>query len=84
MAPRSKKPEFFSLATPIEVRGNFADFGVGIQAGGLFGTTIRFITSPVVTPLRRLFTKDLPVDGADVCGFTIGADNRFAKAAGCK
>ena len=85
MAPTPKKPEFFSLATPIEVRGNFDDFGVGVQAGGLFGTTIRFITSPVVTPLRRLFTKDLPGDGGDVCGMAIGPQKREGKApAGCK
>jgi uncharacterized protein involved in outer membrane biogenesis len=85
MAPTPKKPEFFSLATPVEVRGNFADFGVGIQAGGLIGTTVRFIASPVTVPLRRLFSKDLPADGGDVCGMTIGPENRTAKApAGCK
>jgi uncharacterized protein involved in outer membrane biogenesis len=85
MAPTAKKPEFFSLATPIEVRGSFTDFGVGIQAGGLFGTTIRFIASPVTVPLRRLFTKDLPGDGGDVCGIAIGPENREGKApAGCK
>ena len=85
MAPTPKKPEFFSLATPVEVRGNFADFGVGVQPGGLIGTSIRFIASPVTVPLRRLFTKDLPADGADVCGMAIGPENRSAKApAGCK
>jgi len=85
MAPTPKKPEFFSLATPVEVRGNFADFGVGIQAGGLIGTTVRFIASPVTVPLRRLFSKDLPGDGSDVCGMAIGPENRSAKApAGCK
>ncbi len=85
MAPTPKKPEFFSLATPVEVRGHFADFGVGIQAGGLFGTTIRFITSPVTVPLRRLFGKDLPGDGGDVCGMSIGPENPAARApAGCK
>jgi len=85
MAPTPKKPEFFSLATPMEVRGNFADFGVGVQAGGLFGTTIRFIASPVTVPLRRLFSKDLPGDGSDVCAMAIGPENRSAKApAGCK
>jgi len=84
MAPTPKKPEFFSLSTPIEVRGSFDDFGVGVQPGGLFGTTIRFITSPVTVPLRRLFTKDLPADGKDVCGIAIGPENRSAKApAGC-
>jgi len=85
MAPTPKKPEFFSLATPMEVRGKFADFGVGIQAGGLIGTTVRFIASPVTVPLRRLFSKDLPGDGSDVCGMAIGPENRTAKApAGCK
>jgi hypothetical protein len=85
MAPRPKKPEFFSLATPIEVKGNFADFGVGIQAGGLFGTSIRFITSPVVVPLKRLFTRDLPTDGEDVCSLPIGPQNRSVKKpAGCR
>jgi uncharacterized protein involved in outer membrane biogenesis len=85
MAPTPKRPEFFSLATPVEVRGNFTDFGVGVQAGGLIGTSIRFIASPVTVPLRRLFTKDLPADGADVCGMAIGPENRSAKApAGCK
>ena len=84
MAPTPKKPEFFSLATPVEVRGNFDDFGVGIQAGGLIGTSVRFIASPVTVPLRRLFSKDLPADGADVCGMAIGPENRSAKApAGC-
>jgi len=85
MAPTPKKPEFFSLATPVEVRGNFADFGVGIQAGGLIGTSVRFIASPVTVPLRRLFSKNLPADGGDVCGMAIGPENRSAKApAGCK
>ncbi len=85
MAPTPKKPEFFSLATPVEVRGNFDDFGVGIQAGGLIGTTVRFIASPVTVPLARLFSKDLPADGGDVCGMAIGPENRSVKApAGCK
>jgi uncharacterized protein involved in outer membrane biogenesis len=85
MAPTPKKSEFFSLATPIEVRGKLADFGVGIQPGGLFGTTIRFIASPVTVPLSRLFSKELPADGGDVCGMAIGPENRTVKApAGCR
>lgn len=85
MAPTPKKPEFFSLATPVEVKGQFADFGVGIQAGGLFGTAIRFVASPVTVPLQRLAGKDLPVDGTDVCGIMIGSENRSSKApAGCR
>jgi len=30
MAPKAKRPEFFSLATPIKVQGSFDDFGVGV------------------------------------------------------
>ncbi|MGD9286773.1 MAG: AsmA family protein [Desulfobacterales bacterium] len=62
-----KKPEFFSLATPIEVRGKISDFKIGVAPGGLFGTTIRFITSPLHVPLRRLFSEDLPPAGNDIC-----------------
>ncbi len=41
MAPTPKKPHYFSLVPPIEVKGNFSDFGVGIQSGGLIGTTLK-------------------------------------------
>ena len=66
-APRGKKPEFFSLATPIKVHGSFADFRVGVKTGALAGTAIQFITSPIHAPIRRLFTKPLPTGGEDVC-----------------
>jgi hypothetical protein len=54
LAPRPKKPEFFSAATPIQVKGSFSDFGVGVRPEDLVGTVIRFVTSVVVVPLRRL------------------------------
>jgi uncharacterized protein involved in outer membrane biogenesis len=85
MAPTPKKAEYFSLATPIEVKGKFSDFGVGVQAGGLIGTAVNFIASPVTTTFQRLFGKELPADGNDVCAMAIGPDNRSAKPpAGCR
>jgi len=85
MAPTAKKAEYFSLATPIEVKGKFTDFGVGIQAGGLIGTTVNFIASPVTTTFKRLLGQELPADGQDVCGMPIGPENKSTKApAGCK
>jgi uncharacterized protein involved in outer membrane biogenesis len=85
MAPTPKKAEYFSLATPVEVKGKFSDFGVGIQAGGLVGTVVNFAASPVTTTIRRLFGKELPADGQDVCAMAIGAKNRSAKPpAGCR
>jgi uncharacterized protein involved in outer membrane biogenesis len=85
MAPTPKKSEYFSLATPIEVNGKFSDFGVGLQPGGLIGTAVRFIVSPVSATIRRLFGKELPADGKDVCAMPIGPKNRLAKLpAGCR
>jgi len=67
LAPKAKKPEFFSLATPIKVNGTFKDFGLDLSIGSLFGTVISFITSPVHVPIRRLLVDELPRDGKDAC-----------------
>ena len=67
MAPKAKKAEFFSLATPIEVKGTFTDYKVGVKPGGLIGTAIRFITSPVVVPIQRMFTERVAADGKAAC-----------------
>jgi uncharacterized protein involved in outer membrane biogenesis len=84
-APTPKRPEFFSLATPLQVQGSFTDFGMGVQPGGLFGTAINVVTSPIITPIRKLAGEGLPADGADVCGLAIGPDNRSTTPpAGCK
>jgi uncharacterized protein involved in outer membrane biogenesis len=72
VAPTAKRPEFFSLATPIEVDGTFADFGIGTYGAGIPGTAVRFITSPVATPMFRAVSSDLPEDGGDVCATPIG------------
>jgi len=85
MVPTPKKAEYFSLATPIEVKGSFNDSAVGVQPGGLLGTTIKFIASPVTATFRRLIGKELPADGSDVCTMPIGPGNRSANPpAGCR
>lgn len=76
VTPVAKKAEFFSLATPIRVSGSFNDIGFGIKRGGLVGTALRFITSPVITPLKRIVQDALPEDGSDVCSMQIGPENR--------
>jgi uncharacterized protein involved in outer membrane biogenesis len=76
VAPVPKKPQFFSLATPLAVRGKFSDFNVGIRSGGVFGTAVKFITSPLHVPLRRLAGQGLPEDGSDVCSMAIGPKSR--------
>ena len=65
--PQGKRPEFFSLSTPVEAKGKFSDFKTGVAPGGVLGTGIRFISSPLHVPVRRLFSEDLPSEGYDVC-----------------
>ena len=65
--PKAKRPEFFSLATPVKVSGSFEDFGIGINKIHLTTSVVSFITSPVHVPLRRLFSGEAPEDGAEAC-----------------
>jgi uncharacterized protein involved in outer membrane biogenesis len=65
--PKAKKPEFFSIAIPVEVSGKFDDFGIGVKPGHIVRTVGTFITSPVHVPLRRLFAGEIPADGKDAC-----------------
>ena len=67
MAPKAKKAEFFSLATPIQVKGTFNDYKIGVQPGGLIGTALRFITSPIVVPIQRIFSERVAADGHAAC-----------------
>ncbi|MGD9021908.1 MAG: AsmA family protein [Lysobacterales bacterium] len=67
LAPKAKKPEFFSVAIPIQVRGSFDDFGLKIGALPMVGQVISFVTSPFHVPVRRIFTKEAPADGIEAC-----------------
>lgn len=68
LQPQAKSAQFLSLATPIEVKGNFSDFSVGPNAGDVLQTVLRMATSILWVPLQRLFSDKVPQDGADVCG----------------
>jgi hypothetical protein len=65
--PRPKVPQFFSLATPVEVSGAFDDFRFGVRPADAFGTAARWVASPVVVPIQRLVGERIPGDGRDVC-----------------
>ncbi|MCG8618540.1 MAG: AsmA family protein [Desulfobacterales bacterium] len=85
VAPVPKKPAFFSLATPIGIKGRFADFSLGISPGGVVGTTLRFITSPIHVPIAHMAGFRLPKDAADICDQPLGQENRPEKPpAGCR
>jgi len=66
-APKAKRPEFFSLATPVKVGGSFEDFKIGINKLRLTTSLASFITSPLHVPVRRLFVGERPQDGREAC-----------------
>ena len=65
--PRSKVPQFFSLATPVEATGTFENYRFGIRRADALGTAARWVASPVVVPIQRLVGEPVPPDGSDVC-----------------
>lgn len=67
LAPTPKRPEFFSAATPIRVEGHFDDFGLGVEPEDVLGSVIRFVTSVVHVPLRRLFQPREDPDELATC-----------------
>ncbi len=67
LRPTPKQPQFFSLATPVEVTGRLTDFKVGLPSGSVVSTIGRFVGSIVTTPYAMLTTRPLAADGADVC-----------------
>ena len=67
MAPKAKEAEFFSLATPIKIEGTFEDFGLKIRKRDILATVFKFISSPVLVPVKRILVDELPADGKDAC-----------------
>ncbi len=67
LVPRAKRAQIFSFAAPVEVSGGFDDFDFGFRGGDLALATVRFITSPIVAPVRWLAGQSLPKDGDAAC-----------------
>ncbi|GDY28030.1 hypothetical protein AHAT_39200 [Agarivorans sp. Toyoura001] len=67
LRPQAKRAQIFGLSTPVQVSGSFEDFKIGVASGGLIGTTLRFVTSPVVSPLRWIVEAPLEADGSELC-----------------
>lgn len=67
LAPAPKTAQLLSLQTRVEVTGSFTDFNVGVPAEEVMTTIVRFATSVVAAPLRRLFEAPLPADGEVTC-----------------
>jgi len=54
LVPESKRPRLFALATPVQVEGQFDEFGLDIRPEDLLGSVVVMVTSPVHVPLRYL------------------------------
>lgn len=67
LRPEPKRPEFFNAATPIEVEGNFDAFDVNVDIDDLIGTIIRFATSVIHVPLRRIFGHHEDPEDVETC-----------------
>lgn len=63
LAPDPKRPEFFSAATPIEVHGNLEAFDID----DVLQTLVRFLTSVIHVPIRRLFHHSESPEELDAC-----------------
>jgi hypothetical protein len=67
LVPTAKTPQFFSLATPIQVDGTITNFKIGVSGSDVLETTARLFTSVIVVPVEKLMNRSVPRDGADVC-----------------
>ena len=67
LQPQSKRAQIFSLQTPVEVFGEFEHFDFTVPLAAILETSVRFTTSPVISPLRWLLEKPLPRDGSAQC-----------------
>ena len=67
LQPQAKTAQFLSLATPLEVKGSFDKFSIGPNPGDVLETIVRFATSVVWVPIKRLFSEKVPEDGNDIC-----------------
>lgn len=65
--PKPKRPQMFSAKTPVQIRGKFSDFKMGLPPGALVGTVFRIVSSPVVVPFQWVFTDKEPADGRIAC-----------------
>ncbi len=72
LSPRSKRPKFFSLSTPVMVEGSFADFGVGLRPDDLLGTAVRMMATVVLVPGQYITQGVRPGVDTKKCEQAIG------------
>lgn len=66
--PKAKKARIFGLQAPIRINGSFDKLGLTIKPSDLIIGYVKFITSPLHAPFRRIFGKNIPDDASELCG----------------
>lgn len=67
VGPQAKRERFLSISTPLEVKGSFDDFEVGMVPGGFITTMIRWYYNLIYVPWKWLTGERFPADGLETC-----------------
>ena len=71
--PVAKKPHMFSAETPVQVRGTFEDFGLGVRPQDVVVTVVRMATSPLLVPLKRIVRRSMDRDRRELCDAVVNS-----------
>jgi len=82
LRPRPKRPQFFSLATPIQISGPLSGLDVGMAGGGGVGTLVRLATDYITVPLQWIVLGKLPEDGTVDCRKVMEPENQKERIRG--
>jgi hypothetical protein len=67
LAPRPKKPTFFSLSVPVGAKGSFKEPKLAVSALDVMRGVARSLFSIVTVPVLSLFVEAMPPDGSEDC-----------------
>jgi uncharacterized protein involved in outer membrane biogenesis len=67
LKPKAKRAQIFSFGAPVSVSGTFEDYDIHIRGRDWVTAILRFVTSPIVAPIRWLTEDPVPRDGTAAC-----------------
>ncbi|RLA42051.1 MAG: hypothetical protein DRR42_23980 [Gammaproteobacteria bacterium] len=67
LVPKSKKAALISAAVPVEMKGTFEDFDLGVKSGDLTKSVFSNAMNVVFLGIPLIFHETLEVDGSDAC-----------------
>jgi hypothetical protein len=65
--PQAKTERFFSVSTPIEVKGPYDSFTVAASPGGFVMTMVRWYYGLIYVPWKWVTGERFPADGIETC-----------------